>query len=327
MKNALTGIQPTNTLHIGNLFGALQPAVQMQDDYALTMMIVDLHAITVPQDPKQLHRSALLAGAAYLAAGIDPHKTTIFQQSRVPEHAELAWVLQTISTMGEMSRMTQFKDKSAKQKEDSVGLGLFTYPVLMAADILLHDTHVVPVGEDQKQHLELARTLAQRFNHRFGDTFIVPEPTIKEEGARLKSLQDPTKKMSKSDPSAKAYISLMDDADIVAKKIKSAVTDSDREITADKHREGLYNLLTIFSACTGRPIKELAVEYRDQGMKGVKEGVTEVLVQYLSPIQTQIQAYLDDPSELERVLLEGSRIARQRATRKMNEVKEKVGLL
>lgn len=326
MRNALTGIQPTNTLHIGNFFGALLPAVELQKEHDLTMMVVDLHAITVPQDPKSLYQSIMLATAAYLAAGIDPQKTTVFQQSRVPEHTELGWALETIATMGEMARMTQFKDKSAK-KEDSVSVGLFTYPILMAADILLYDTHLVPVGEDQKQHVELARNLAQRFNAKFGDTFIVPEPVIRREGARLKSLQDPTKKMSKSDPSAKAYISILDDADIMAKKIASAVTDSDRMITAEPGREGLYNLLTIFSLTSGKSVEEIALHYRDTGMKVFKDALTESLVSYFAPIQTKLHALLEDHAYLEQVLIEGSRTAHARAKTKMDAVKRAIGLL
>ncbi len=326
IRNALTGIQPTNTLHIGNFFGALKPAIDMQADYKLTMMVVDLHAITVPQDPKQLYNNVLLATAAYLAAGIDPAKTTVFQQSRVGEHAELAWLLQTIATMGEMERMTQFKDKAAK-KEDSVSVGLFTYPILMAADILLYSTHVVPVGEDQKQHVELARNLAQRFNSRFGETFIVPEPVIRKDGARIKSLQDPAKKMSKSDPSAKAYISILDDTDIIAKKIRSAITDSDRLITAEPAREGLYNLLTIFSLVTGKTTESLALEFHEAGMKALKDAISDALIAYLSPIQTKLHALLDDRAYLEKVLIDGSRHASSQAKQTLDSAKKAMGLM
>lgn len=323
---ALTGIQPTNTLHIGNYFGALLPAVAMQKEHDFTMMIVDLHAITVPQEPEELRSNIHLAAATYLAAGIDPAKTMLFQQSRVPEHAELAWLLQTMTYMGEAKRMTQFKDKAGK-KQDMVSVGLFTYPVLMAADILLYDANFVPVGDDQKQHLELTRNLAERFNQKFGKTFVVPEPKIGSSGARIKSLKDPEKKMSKSDPSAKAYISLMDDADLMRKKIMSAVTDSEAQITADESRLGLYNLLTIFSLVSGKTQEELAGQYRNEGMKRFKEDLAEELVNHLLPVQNKIREYLEDTAKLERIIKEGSEKAHHIAKSKIEEVKKKMGLL
>ncbi len=223
---ALTGLQPTNTLHIGNLFGALLPAVELQKTHDLYLMIPDYHAITVEHDPKKIKDHIRFAVATYLACGIDPNKTLIFQQSRIPAHTELGWVMQTIATMGEAERMTQYKDKSTGKERVSVGL--FAYPMLMAADILLYKTNRVPVGEDQKQHLELARNLAERFNRLYGETFIVPEPTIGQTGARIRSLVEPEKKMSKSAPNAKSYLSVMDDDEILKKKIMSAVTDSER---------------------------------------------------------------------------------------------------
>lgn len=322
---ALTGIQPTNLLHIGNYFGALKPAVDMQDEYNLYMMIVDLHAITVPQDPKLLRQNILFAAATYLAAGIDPSKTVLFQQSRVPEHAELGWIMQTITMMGEASRMTQFKDKSAKN-EKGVSVGLFTYPSLMAADILLYNTDAVPVGDDQKQHLELARNLAERFNNRFGDTFTVPNPVIRKSGARIKSLNDPSKKMSKSDPSAKSYISIMDDTDMIAKKIRSAVTDSERLITADDSREGLYNLLTLFHLATGQEIDDIAADYRDAGMKALKDDLAEALDKSLSPLRARIHNLLQNEDELEQILVAGAQKAHKQAKEKMVEVYTKMGL-
>lgn len=322
---ALTGIQPTNNLHIGNYFGALKPAVLLQEEYDLHMMIVDLHAITIEQDAQMLRKNIMMAAATYLAVGIDPQRTLLFQQSRVAQHSELAWILQTMTYMGEAERMTQFKDKAGK-KAEKVGVGLFTYPILMAADILLYDAEIVPVGEDQKQHLELARNLAQRFNSRYGETFIVPEPEIKREGARIKSLQNPEKKMSKSDPSAKAYISLMDDEKIIRKKIMSAVTDSEPEITADENRLGLHNLLTIMSQCTMESVDSLSNNYRNAGMKRFKEDLVEVLLKEIMPLQARILQYLENDEQLIKIVRDGSDRARKIAQAKMELVKDKIGL-
>ena len=291
----LTGIQPTNNLHIGNLFGALIPMVRLQEKEELTMMIADLHAITVKQNPEMLRENIKFALATYLACGIDPEKTIIFQQSTVPEHSELGWLMQTITKMGEAERMTQFKDKSGSGAE-RVSVGLFTYPSLMAADILLHQAEVVPVGKDQKQHLELARTLAGRFNQQFGDTLTVPKPLISKTGsAKILSLSEPEKKMSKSAPSAKSYISVMDDSDAVHAKIRSAVTDSEREITADEGRLGLYNLLTIFSLVDGRSQQDIARSYSGKGMKDLKDDLAEALIAYLAPslFASRICAFID----------------------------------
>lgn len=321
----LTGIQPTNILHIGNYFGALRPAVELQRETDLLMMIVDLHAITVPQDPKMLRENIMFLAAAYLAAGIDPNKTTLFQQSQVAEHSELAWILQTVCRMGEAERMTQFKDKAAN-KGENVSVGLFTYPILMAADILLYDSEVVPVGEDQKQHVELARDLAIRFNRDFGETFVVPKPQIRSTGARIKSLIEPEKKMSKSAANAKSYISLMDSEEIIRKKIMSAVTDSNPQITLDDARPGLKNLLTIFHLVTGDSMADLAARYEHKGAKALKEDLAESLVVYLNPIQTEIMAKLADRDALIRVLAEGSDRARALAAKKMAQVKKAVGL-
>lgn len=322
----LTGIQPTNTLHIGNFFGALKPAVELQKETDLVMMIVDLHAITVHQDPKLLRENILFLAAAYLAAGIDPKKTLLFQQSQVPQHAELAWVLQTICRMGEAERMTQYKDKS-QGKAEKISVGLFTYPVLMAADILLYDTVVVPVGEDQKQHVELARDLAERFNRDFGNTFVVPKPMIRAEGARIKSLIEPEKKMSKSAPNAKSYISLMDEPDIIRKKIMGAVTDSDPHITLDDARPGLKNLLTIYHLVTGEAMIDIAARYADKGAKYLKEDLAEALVLYLMPLQAEIHGYLADPLGLIDILRQGDERARTIAETKMTAVKRAMGML
>ncbi len=323
---AITGIQPTNILHIGNYFGALKPACDLQHTTDLMMMIVDLHAITVHQDPKTLRDNILFLAAAYLAAGVDPHKTILFQQSAVPQHAELAWIMQTICRMGEAERMTQYKDK-ATGKGENVSVGLFTYPVLMVADILLYDNRVVPVGADQKQHVELARDLAIRFNRDFGETFVVPEVQIRAEGARLRSLTEPEKKMSKSAPNAKSYISLMDEPDIIRKKIMSAVTDSDAHITVDDTRLGLKNLLTIFSLVTNDSIDDIAARYADKGAKYLKEDLAEALVSYLQPLQTKIYSLLADPAMLIAILRQGDERAKILAESKILAVKKNMGLL
>lgn len=321
----LTGIQPTNTLHIGNLLGALKPAVDLQDGNSLYMMIADYHAITVPQNPAALRDNILFITAAYLAAGIDPSRTVIFQQSQVPAHTELGWILQTVTRMGEAERMTQFKDKSGG-KEQNVSVGLFTYPILMAADILLYDAEKVPVGADQKQHVELTRDLAVRFNRDFGNTFVVPEPLIRKEGAKVMSLIDPEKKMSKSSPNAKSYISLTDDPDVITKKIKSAVTDSETGITLDDRRPGLKNLLILFALATGETTQAIADRYADNGMRELKEDLAEALVAYLNPIRTGIAEHMAHKDELARIVREGSEKARQETEKKMQQVRERIGV-
>ncbi len=322
----LTGIRPTNILHVGNLFGALLPAAALQREHDLFMMVADYHALTTLHDADQLRDNVLFATAAYIAAGIDPKKTVLFQQSRVSAHAELAWVLQTIAYMGEASRMTQFKDKSDGKKR--IPVGLFSYPVLMAADILLYSADAVPVGADQKQHLEFARDLAGRFNSMFGETFTVPEPRIRESGAaKIMSLQDPSRKMSKSDPSAKSYLSIMDEPDVVAKKIRSAVTDSERGITASPDRAGLFNLLTLYSLCNGESVGTISGKYADKGMKELKDDLAEQVVAVLAPIQAGVRTLLDDKDELLRVIELGSRAAREVADAKMKVVKERIGVI
>lgn len=322
----LTGIQPTNNLHIGNLFGALLPAVEMQKDNELFMMIVDYHAITVAQDPQALYHNILFAAAAYMAAGIDPKKTVMFQQSQVSAHTELGWIMQTVTHMGEAQRMTQFKDKSGGDLT-GISVGLFTYPMLMASDILLYDTKQVPVGEDQKQHVELTRDIAERFNNRFGKTFEVPEPIIRKSGARILSLTDPNKKMSKSDPSAKSYILITDEPEIIKKKIMSAVTDSERTITLDPERRGLHNLLTIFSLATDTPADEITAKYQDKGMKELKEDLADALIKYLEPIQAKIKEYMNDSAELERILKNGGDAARLVADRTLVRAKKAIGVI
>jgi tryptophanyl-tRNA synthetase len=325
MQRALTALQPSGILHIGNYFGAIEPAVDLSKQTDLLMFIVDYHAITVPQDPKELRRNILFAAATYMACGINPKSTLVFQQSRVPEHTELAWILSCVARMGELERMTQYKDK-ATGKGQNVSVGLFTYPILMAADILLYDTQVVPVGEDQKQHVELARDLAIRFNKQFGETFVIPEPKIRLQGARIMGLDDPKKKMSKSASSPKNYISLMDDEKTVEKKIKSAVTDSGTAVKSGVDRPALTNLLSIMSLITKSPIKELEIEYATSGYASFKADLAEALNLWLKPLQAQINGYLKHEDELQKILDTGAEKAQFLAKRKMEKVREKIGV-
>jgi len=326
MSRILTALQPSGILHIGNYFGAIEPMVRLQEEGNENILFaVDYHAITVPQDPGDLRANLYYAIATYLAAGIDPEKTILFQQSRVREHTELAWILNCIAHMGELERMTQFKDK-AVGKGEAVTVGLFDYPVLMAADILLYDTEVVPVGEDQKQHLELARDLAERFNNRFGDTFVVPEPRIRTQGARIMGLDDPTKKMSKSASSERNYISLMDDEKKVIKKIKTAVTDSEGIVKADRAREGIFNLLSIYSLVTGRPASEIEVDYEGKGYGDFKKDLAEEINTFLAPIQDKITEYLDDKQQLIEILDAGAERAQALAEEKMKVVRDRIGV-
>lgn len=290
--------------------------------------IPDLHAITVPHEPKLLRKRVLVSVAQLLAIGIDPEKSVLFVQSQVPEHAELAWILSCITGFGEASRMTQFKDKSAKQGTEHAGVGLFTYPILMAADILLYRASHVPVGEDQRQHLELTRDLAQRFNSRFGKTFVVPEPTIVKETAKIYDLQDPTSKMSKSAATDAGLINLLDDPKVSAKKIRSAVTDNEREIRFDReNKPGVSNLLTIQSALSGRSIDELVAGYEGKGYGDLKADTAEVLTEFVTPIRTKVDEYLADPAELNRILAGGADRAREVASRTLAQVYDKVGFL
>jgi tryptophanyl-tRNA synthetase len=326
MLRAITGIQPTNALHIGNIFSAVLPAVSMQEQYDLSVIIVDLHAITVPQTPNILRKNILFLAAAYIACGIDPKKTTLFQQSQIPAHAELAWLFQTIARMGELERMTQFKDK-ATNKGEAISVGLFTYPVLMAADILLYDVDEVPVGEDQKQHVELTRDLAERFNRDFGETFVVPKPVIRTEGARILGLDNPTKKMSKSAASPKNYISITDDADAIQKKIRAAVTDSEPGITLSDDRPGLKNLLTLLSIASGTSLESIADRLQSKGMKEVKDETAEALIAFLDPIQRRMNDLLSDEDYLITIINDGTSRAAARAEQKITQAKEHMGLL
>ncbi|RVW05177.1 tryptophan--tRNA ligase [Rhodococcus xishaensis] len=325
----LSGIQPTaDSFHLGNFLGALQQWVLLQDEFDAFYFIPDLHAITVPQEPKQLRQRTLRAVAQLLALGIDPERSTLFVQSQVPEHAELAWVLNCITGFGEAGRMTQFKDKATRQGSEHASVGLFTYPVLMAADILLYRPQRVPVGEDQRQHLELARDLAARFNSRFGKTFVVPEAQIIKGTAKIYDLQDPTSKMSKSGPTPAGLINLLDDPKVSAKKIKSAVTDNEREIRFDpENKPGVSNLLTIQSALSGKSVDELVAGYEGRGYGDLKADTAEVLAEFVTPLRAKVDGYLSDRAELDRILAAGTDRAREVAGRTLGQVYEKVGFL
>ncbi|MBI2037461.1 MAG: tryptophan--tRNA ligase [Candidatus Magasanikbacteria bacterium] len=324
MKRVFSGVQPTNNLHLGNYLGAIKNWVELQNSYDAFYCVVDLHAITVKQDPKQLRQNVLNVAKTYLALGVDPDKSTIFVQSHVPQHAELAWVLNTIAKLSELERMTQFKDK-AKEHKENINMGLFDYPVLMASDILLYSPEVVPVGEDQKQHVELTRDLAARFNSLYGKTFIEPKPLINKEGARIMGLDDPTKKMSKSAASANSYIALLDSPEVVAKKISRAVTDSGTTIESGADRPALTNLLTIYSLLSNQSIKNIEKEYAGKGYADFKKGLAQVVTQFISEFQSKFNA-LDD-NKVKKILEEGAAKAKVVAEKKMEEVKTKMGLL
>ncbi|AUX91967.1 tryptophan--tRNA ligase [Mixta gaviniae] len=324
-----SGAQPSGELTIGNYMGAMRQWVQMQDDYHCIYCIVDLHAITVRQDPAALRKATLDTLALYLACGIDPQKSTIFVQSHVPEHTQLSWVLNCYTYFGELSRMTQFKDKSARYAEN-INAGLFDYPVLMAADILLYQTNQVPVGEDQKQHLELSRDIAQRFNAIYGDVFKVPEPFIPKSGARVMSLLEPTKKMSKSDDNRNNVIGLLEDPKAVVKKIKRAVTDSDEPpvVRYDvQNKAGVSNLLDILSAISGKSISQLEQEFEGKMYGHLKGEVADAVSGMLSELQTRYQRYREDEAFLEQVMREGAAKARAHAQETLKKVYEAVGFV
>ncbi|GAA2455561.1 tryptophan--tRNA ligase [Agromyces soli] len=324
-----SGMQPSSdSLHLGNYLGALVNWVALQDTVDPIYCVVDLHAITVAQDPAKLRESSRRTAAQYLAAGIDPERSTLFVQSQVPAHAELAWVLGTITGFGEAGRMTQFKDKSQRYGAESTTVGLFTYPVLMAADILLYETNLVPVGDDQRQHLELTRDLAGRFNSRYGETFVIPEAYIPETSARIYDLQDPSAKMSKSAASEAGLVRLLDDPKITAKKIKSAVTDAEREVRYDRQaKPGISNLLDIYAAASGEPIETIAARYEGRGYGDLKKELAELVVERLEPFRTRTFELLDDPAELDRLLAIGAEKASERAERVLAQVYERVGFL
>ena len=324
-----SGIQPSaGSLHLGNYIGALMQWRDLQDEYDAVYCVVDMHAITSPQDPAALRENTRRTAAQYIAAGIDPSRSTLFIQSHVPAHAELAWVLNTLTGFGEASRMTQFKDKSARQGAESASVGLFTYPMLMAADILLYDSAIVPVGDDQRQHVELTRDLAGRFNSRFGDTFVVPEARILADTARIYDLQSPTSKMSKSAATDAGLIQLLDDPKRTAKKIRSAVTDTEREIRADRQEKpGVTNLLTILSAFTGTPIAELETSFAGKGYGDLKGTVADAVVAELEPVRARTLELLDDPAELDRLLAVGADRAEAIANETLATVYDRIGFL
>lgn len=325
-KTIFSGIQPSGKITIGNYLGAISNWVDLQDEYNNYYCIVDMHAITVPQVPKELRENTMLLVSQYLAAGLDPEKSTIFLQSHVPQHAELAWVLQTMTYMGELGRMTQYKDKSSKGGEN-LNAALFTYPVLMAADILLYGTDLVPVGEDQKQHLELARDLAQRFNNRYSDTFKVPEIYIPKVGAKIMSLQEPTKKMSKSDENENGYISLLDSNDIIIKKVKRAVTDSVGEVNYTSEQPGIKNLLEICSKFENTTPQELALRYQSKGYGEFKQDASEIISEGLRPIREKSVQYMQDKAYLESVYALGAQKAEDKAYKMLNKVYKKIGFI
>lgn len=326
MKSRIfSGVKPSGDLHIGNYLGAIQQWVEMQEKFETVFCLVDLHAITVPQDPALLKKRTLDIAKTYLASGIDSKQSIIFSQSHVSEHTELCWILNTVTRMGDLEKMTQFKDKSFREGAERAGVGLFDYPVLMAADILLYDTAIVPVGDDQVQHVELARTLARRFNQRFGEVFMVPEVQVRKEGARIMGLDNPTKKMSKSAASEYNFVALLDDPELARKKIMKAVTDSGTEVLYSDTKPALMNLLNIFSLLGNVSIGELVKRYQGKGYADFKRDLAETVADFLVDFQRKFHALSDE--ETLRILREGANRARAIASEKMNIVRERVGFL
>lgn len=323
----LSGMQPTSdSLHLGNYLGALVSWRTLQEDFDAYFVVVDLHALTVPTDPEVLRRRIRLTAAQYVAAGIDPERSAIFCQSHVREHTELAWVLSCQTAFGEMSRMTQFKDKTAKGMAANVGL--FTYPILMASDILLYNPQYVPVGDDQRQHLEITRDLAERFNARFGEVFTIPEGYYPKESARIMDLQDPTSKMSKSTSSPKGILEIMDEPARLAKKVRSAVTDTDGEIRYDvEAKPGVSNLLAIASVLSGRTVDEVVEQYAGKGYGDLKKDVGDLVVETVTPFRSRIDELMDDPAELDRILAKGAERATEVAAATRDRVYDAIGLL
>ena len=328
-RRVFSGVQPTSdSLHLGNALGAVTQWAQLQDDHDAFFCVVDLHAITLPQDPDVLRHRTLVTAAQYLALGIDPARSIVFVQSHVPAHTQLAWVLGCFTGFGQASRMTQFKDKSTRQGSDSTTVGLFTYPVLQAADVLAYDTDLVPVGEDQRQHLELSRDVAQRFNGRFPGTFVVPDVLIPKVTAKIYDLADPTSKMSKSAASDAGLINLLDDPALSAKKIRSAVTDSEREIRYDPDaKPGVSNLLSIQSAVTGVDIDLLVRGYAGRGYGDLKKDTAEAVVEFVSPIKARVDELMSDLAELEAVLAAGAERAHDVASKTVQRVYDRLGFL
>ena len=325
-RRVFSGIQPSGTSHLGTYLGALKNWVSVQEEYESYFCIVDLHALTVPQNPKVLRANVREMAAIFIAVGLDPERAVIFRQSRVSEHTELGWLLNCIARVGELSRMTQFKDKSQRGGAESASVGLYAYPVLQAADILLYNAHLVPVGEDQRQHLELSRTLARRFNGLYGETFVVPEPMILETGARVMALDEPTQKMSKSAPTPAGYIALLDEPDVIRRKIRRAKTDSGTEVMATPDKPALTNLLGIYAGLTDRSVPEIEDRYRGKGYGEFKKDLAEVVVESLSPIRERTLELLDDPRELDEVLEAGAEKARGVARSTLHDAWAKLGL-
>lgn len=323
MRRIFSGVKPTGPIHLGNYLGALRNWVELQHQYESFFCIVDLHAITVPQDSQELAARTREIARLYIATGIDPKISTIFVQSDVSEHAELTWILNCVTRVGELERMTQFKDKARSQRENA-GVGLFDYPVLMASDILLYQSDLVPVGEDQKQHLELTRDLAIRFNRDYGEAFRVPDPFIPKVGARIMSLSDPTKKMSKSDESPNGCIELLDTAETVRRKFRRAVTDSGTEISFDESRPAITNLLSIYQLLKGEQPEEIEAHFRGKGYAQLKNELAEVTVEFLRPVQERVRSISD--GELDRILDNGRRRAQEIARRTLDDVKRRMGL-
>ncbi len=324
MARVFSGVQPTGNLHLGNYLGALRNWVALQHEYDSIYCVVDLHAITIPQDPQKLAAKTREVARIYLAAGIDPKVSTLFVQSDVLEHTELAWILNCVVRISELERMTQFKDKAKKQRENVLA-GLLTYPALMAADILLYQTDLVPVGQDQKQHLELTRDAAERFNRDYGETFRLPEPFIPKVGAKIMALDDPSKKMSKSDESPGAVIKLDDDADAVSRKFKRAVTDSGTDIRFDESRPAITNLLSIYQLFTGRTPEEVEANFAGKGYAQLKSELAEVTVEFLRPFQERMRGFSDE--EVGRILSEGRDRAREMARETLRLVYERMGMV
>lgn len=324
-KRVFSGIQPTGAFTLGNYIGAVRNWPLLQDEYDCIYCVVDQHALTIRQVPAELRKRSYEAAAMLLASGIDPQKSLVFIQSHVPQHSQLSWVLSCNAQYGELGRMTQFKDKSSKHA-DNINTGLFTYPVLMAADIMLYNAHYVPVGGDQKQHVELARDIAQRFNGAYSETFVLPEPLIPKVGARVMSLQEPTKKMSKSDANEKSFVLMTDTADVIMKKFKSAVTDSDGVVRYDaENKPGISNLMGIYSVMTGKNFDEIEKEFDGQGYGTFKTAVAESVIDTLKPVQDEYNRILADKAYIESVLRDGAEKARYQANKMLNKVYRKVG--
>jgi tryptophanyl-tRNA synthetase len=325
-KRVFSGIQPTGELHLGNYLGALRRWVDLQDEHECFFCIVDLHALTAPWNPAGLREQTLAASSLLIACGIDPDRSTLFVQSHVPAHAELAWILQCLTRMGELRRMVQFKEKS-KGESESVGVGLFTYPVLQAADVLLYGAHGVPVGEDQRQHIELMRDLALRFNSRLGDTFVLPEPWIAATGARIMALDDPAQKMSKSAARPASSIQLLDEPEVILKKCKAAVTDSGRAVKAAPDKPALTNLLTIFSLLEGVPIGAVEDRFEGKGYGDFKTALAEVISDHLAPVRHRYAELMEDRDELARLLADGAERAAKVAEDMLRLVRDRSGLV